>query len=478
MDTHITRSSIAGIPVPTLLDENQTLHQQNEYQDTPPTTSNSNKNNNNKYDLDTSKLYVSKTTNELLFTYLILKACSFPIISNNGQFLFDLSKKLGLSLPVNFFVKHTFFKQFCAGETIKETETFSKKLNKLGIGSILDYSIEESDIDGSGYDSVANVIIETVKIAAQNPTLSFSCVKFTGLVSPSILERLNQLVSSVSVDVTNLPEVAIKNPIQFYKDILASNSEFKSIYTSDEIRQLEEFVNRAERIFIECNKYGVPILLDAEQSYYQVAIHQLAMAFSYKYNREKPIIYNTYQMYLVQGMDILKQHLEMSKKLNFKLGAKIVRGAYMVTESERANKLHYENPIQPTLQDTHNNYNGAVDFLLREIRNDKDSMGLMIASHNEDSVKLGTRLIKEYGIDPSNPNVQFGQLFGMADFLTNSIVAQKQRVFKYVPFGPVNEVLPYLVRRMHENKGFVGSNSEKELYYLKKEISRRIFGSK
>ncbi|KAN0003644.1 hypothetical protein ACTFIZ_009796 [Dictyostelium cf. discoideum] len=437
-----------------------------------------NNQNNNKLDLDTSKLYVSKSTSELFFTFMILKVCSFNFISDNSQKFLNLFEKLGLSKPLNFFIKYSFFKQFCAGETIRETEIFTEKLNKLGIGTILDYAIEELAGSSEGFDSVAENICETIRVAAKNPTNSFSCVKFTGLVTPSVLEKMNTLVSNVTTNVSELPIESFNSPLDFYlnQSLKQANGEEQPLLTSKDIKEIKEFFNRMDKIFELCHQRSVPILVDAEQSYYQVAIHHLTMFYSVKYNKEKPILYNTYQMYLVNGMNVLKQHFELSsKKFNFKLGAKIVRGAYMVTESERSQRLSTENPILPTIQDTHKSYNTALDFLLNQIKSDPNSIGIMIASHNEDSINLGTKLIKQYKIDPTNPNIQFGQLFGMADFLSFNLVDQHQRIFKYVPFGPVEEVLPYLIRRMHENKGFIGSNSDKELFYLKKEIKRRLF---
>ncbi|KAN0037140.1 hypothetical protein ACTFIV_002476 [Dictyostelium citrinum] len=431
-----------------------------------------NNQNNNKLDLDTSKLYVSKSTSELFFTFIILKVCSFNFISDNSQKFLNLFERLGLSKPLNFFIKYSFFKQFCAGETIRETEIFTEKLNKLGIGTILDYAIEELAGSSEGFDSVTENVCQTIRIAAKNPTNSFSCVKFTGLVTPSVLEKMNVLVSNVTTNVSELPLESFNSPMDFYLN--QSLKQGQSL-TSKDIKEIKEFFNRMDKIFKLCHECSVPILVDAEQSYYQIAIHHLAMAYSMKYNKDKPILYNTYQMYLVNGMNVLKQHFELSKKLDFKLGAKIVRGAYMVTESERSQRLSIENPILPTIQHTHNSYNTALDFLLNQIKSDPNSIGIMIASHNEDSINLGTKLIKQYQIDPTNPNIQFGQLFGMADFLSFNLVAQHQRIFKYVPFGPVEEVLPYLIRRMHENKGFIGSNSDKELFYLKKEIKRRLF---
>ncbi|KAF2076650.1 hypothetical protein CYY_002020 [Polysphondylium violaceum] len=413
------------------------------------------------------RIYSTKTTSELLFNYSILKLCSFPLISDNCDKFIKLGEKLGVSGMMFWFIKRSFFKQFCAGETIEETTKSTKILNNRGIGAILDYSVEDLSGSPEGFDQVADQVIQTIKISAENPNLSFSCIKITGLSNPTLLEKMNKIVSSLS---PNQFKESLADPLSLY---LNHNN---NIFDSQEKKDLESFFKRVERIFDECLKTRVPILLDAEQTWYQEAIHHLSLAYSMRYNKEKPLLYNTFQMYLQDSMETLNQHLEFSKQLGFKLGAKIVRGAYMVSERERAQEIHYPDPIQPDIQHTHNNYNNAIHLLLNTIKEQgKDSLGVMIASHNVESALIGVKLIQELGIDSTSTSIQFGQLFGMADYLTYDLVSQNQRVFKYVPYGPVKEVIPYLVRRMHENKGFIGSGSEKELRFLKKEIKRRLF---
>eukprot|EP01132_Coremiostelium_polycephalum_P008515 gene8515-10468_t len=329
------------------------------------------------------------------------------------------------------------------------------------MGTILDYSVEESGHGDSGFDKVSDQIIKTVSIAALNPSYSFSCIKVTGVTRPQLLEKMSQVLEQS----TEFNLESLVDPIQFYK---STNQ-----LSEEELKDLQSLVHRLDRIFVECKKSSVPILVDAEQTYYQPAIHHLVMSFSYHYNKDRPLIYNTYQMYLCNGVSVLNSHLEQSKKQGFHLGAKIVRGAYLVSERERAKKLNYSDPILPTIEDTHASYNKAIHILAKEVNN--NNVGVMIASHNEDSAYLGLQAIKDLGIDPNNPNIQFGQLFGMADPLSFNLVNHNQRVFKYVPYGPVKDVLPYIIRRMHENRGFVGSNSAKEISFLKKELKRRLF---
>ncbi|KYQ90730.1 hypothetical protein DLAC_09367 [Tieghemostelium lacteum] len=429
------------------------------------------------------RMYSSKTSAELIFNYIILKLCSFSFISDNSQALLELSEKLGLEKVSSWFIKKTFFKQFCAGETLEETSLFKDKLNQQGIGAILDYSVEDSSGTNEGFDNVAEQIIKTIQISSNNPNLSFSCLKVTGLANSELLEKMNQFVNEILLVTERLPVEILENPMDFYANLnkyiqsgkkksVVSNANVQP-FTPEQLRELSLLMNRLDSIFKECQSKQVPILVDAEQSYYQQAIHHLTMAFSLKYNKERPLIYNTYQMYLANGYKVLTSHLEISKANQFKLGAKIVRGAYMVSERERAARLNYPDPILPNITETHHSYNQAIELLLRE-NPTQNKVGIMIASHNVESALFAMKLIKQYNLPSSHPNIQFGQLFGMADFLTYQLVAQNQRVFKYVPYGPVHEVLPYLVRRMHENKGFIGSNSEKELSFLRKELKRRF----
>ncbi|GAM25868.1 hypothetical protein SAMD00019534_090430 [Acytostelium subglobosum LB1] len=408
--------------------------------------------------VDVQKIYANKSTSELIFNYVILKICSMKILSDNGLFIIETAQKLGLSRPLYWVVRNTFFKQFCAGETIEETEEFTNRLNLQGIGTILDYSVEDSEGSPESFDHVATMIKRTIAMAAKHPEKSFSCVKVTGLTNPKLLEKLNTIIAAHP-----------KYTAELLRDPMAVYSQAGTL-SQAELVELQQLVSRLDSIFSECYRTNVPVLVDAEQTYYQAAIHHLAMAFSVKYNTNRPLIYNTYQMYLVQGLDTLKDHMGLSKEQSFHLGAKLVRGAYMSSERKRALELGLADPIQPTIQETHHNYFTAMELLLKESPN----VGVMFATHNEQSIQFGVDRIKQLNLDPANPNLQFGQLFGMADFLSFGLASQHQRVFKYVPFGPVQETLPYLVRRMQENRGFVGSNSAIETGLLMKEIKRRL----
>jgi len=211
-------------------------------------------------------------------------------------------------------------------------------------------------------------------------------------------------------------------------------------------------------------------LIDAEQTYYQPAIDYFTLHLCKKYNDKSPIVYNTYQMYLRDSTTRLHDDISQARKEGHHLGVKLVRGAYMHTERERAHKLGYADPVNPTMEDTNQCYSHGVDLTF----NNLDIVGVMVASHNENTVTSTLARIQDSKIDPKASNVQFAQLYGMGDHLTLLLVNNGQRVFKYVPFGPVEHVMPYLIRRMHENTGFIGSTSAKERNLLWKELMRRI----
>jgi len=189
-----------------------------------------------------------------------------------------------------------------------------------------------------------------------------------------------------------------------------------------------------------------------------------------RYNDKRPMVYNTYQMYLRDSATRLLEDISQAKKDGYHLGVKLVRGAYMHNERGRAYKLGYPDPVNPTMEDTNQSYSRGVDIAF----NNLDIVGLMVASHNENTVKNTLTRIQNSKIDPKTSNVQFAQLYGMGDHLTLLLVNNGQRVFKYVPFGPVEHVMPYLIRRMYENTGFIGSTSAKERDLLWKELMRRI----
>ncbi|TMW57241.1 hypothetical protein Poli38472_003166 [Pythium oligandrum] len=238
--------------------------------------------------------------------------------------------------------------------------------------------------------------------------------------------------------------------------------------------QLRNMIHRLESLANEAAVCGVKLMIDAEQTYMQPGIDHLVLNLQRKYNRDnKDIIYNTFQSYLKISSDRIDIDLERARREKFRFACKLVRGAYMVQERKRARDMGYPDPIHNTIEDTHSNYNTQVAKLLRN----NSIASFMVASHNEDSIQNTVRLIEELGIDRRTGGVFFGQLLGMCDHVSYTLGDNAYRVFKYVPYGPIQEVLPYLVRRAQENSGLM-SGATKEMELIKQEVVRRTIGQR
>ncbi|KAM4649091.1 proline dehydrogenase 1, mitochondrial isoform 4-T4 [Amazona ochrocephala] len=217
---------------------------------------------------------------------------------------------------------------------------------------------------------------------------------------------------------------------------------------------------------------GVRLMVDAEQSYFQPAISRLTLEMQRRFNRDRAIIFNTYQCYLKEAYDNVTVDVELSHREGWHFGTKLVRGAYMDQERERAAQIGYEDPINPTYEKTNEMYHRCLDYILEEIKHSRKA-NVMVASHNEDTVKFTLRRMMELGIHPSEKKVYFGQLLGMCDQITFPLGQAGFPVYKYVPYGPVQEVLPYLSRRAQENRGFMErANRERDLLW--REVKRRL----
>jgi len=249
--------------------------------------------------------------------------------------------------------------------------------------------------------------------------------------------------------------------------------------TKDEERQFRGMVNRLHTIFKYAKSQNVRVMIDAEQSYFQPAIHRLAIEMMRTYNTESAIVFNTYQCYLKKAHKTIVLDLEQAKRQNFYFGAKLVRGAYMEQERARAELLGYKDPINPTYEATSEMYHKVLDECLTRIHKlktsgeDPQKIGIMVASHNENTVKYGVQRMKELNLDPQERVLCFAQLLGMCDQITFPLGQAGYSVYKYVPYGPVNEVLPYLSRRANENGSLLGK-VQKERSLLRQELGRRI----
>lgn len=380
---------------------------------------------------NTQIAFSSKSNAELNRAYLLFNLVGNPTLVKIGKTLTNIS--LALHLPIKPFIKATIFKQFCGGETIEECEKTINTLGKYNIGTILDYSVEGKE-DEKDFDVTTQEIINTIIKAKTSQHIPFSVFKVTGICRFSLLEKVN-----------------------------ANTSLNKS-----EAEEFERAKKRIEKICAKGFECGIPVLIDAEESWIQDAIDIIVEEMMQKFNKEKAIVYNTLQMYRHDRLEFLKKSYKKAQKENYFLGVKIVRGAYMEKERARAVEKGYPSPIQPDKASTDRDYDAALNFCVEHY----ERIALCAGTHNENSSAHLAELLQQKNIDKKHPHFYFAQLLGMSDHISYNLSNAGYNVAKYVPYGPVKEVLPYLIRRAEENTSVAGQTS-RELSLIIKERKRR-----
>jgi proline dehydrogenase len=340
---------------------------------------------------------------------------------------------LALGLPVQGIIKNTVFEQFCGGETIEECGPTVERLSASNIGSILDYSVEGKS-DEADFDRTKEETIRTVLRAKDDPRIPFSVFKVTGIAPLGTLEKLSA------------------------KRKLDAKGQAKC----------ERIHNRVQEICEAAYSIGQPVFIDAEESWIQDAIDRLAIEMMEKFNREKPIVFNTWQMYRTDRLEHLKETRRAATRDGYILGAKLVRGAYMEKERERAEEMGYPSPIHPDKASTDYAYDTAIDYCLSHI----NEVAFVAGTHNEISTQHLVKKMHDKGISTDHPHIFFSQLFGMSDNLSYMLAKNGYSVSKYVPYGPVQDAVPYLIRRAEENTSMTGQVS-RELDLIEKELRRR-----
>jgi proline dehydrogenase len=381
---------------------------------------------------NTEVAFSSKSNRDLKRAYWLFKIIASPFIVKVGKSATNMALKL--RLPISAPIKATIFRQFCGGETIAECDRTISDLGKFGIGTILDYSVEGKTSD-EDFDQTVDIIIQTIHRAANDPHIPFAVFKVTGIGRHDLIEK-------------------------------ASTHGYTP--TSDEKAEIDVIVSRIDRICHAAHEAGTSVFIDAEESWIQDAIDQWTFDMMLKYNKERCIVFNTLQMYRHDRLAFLRNCLELAQKHQVKYGIKLVRGAYMEKERSRAIEKGYPSPIQATKADTDKDYNVA----LKEVLENRSVFSLCAGTHNEDSSELLMNLMQEAQIDPQSEQFYFAQLLGMSDHISYNVAHAKYHVAKYVPFGPVKEVLPYLLRRADENTSVAGQTG-RELSLIIKELDRR-----
>jgi proline dehydrogenase len=380
---------------------------------------------------DTANAFSYKSDKELKKAHFIFSTVNHPWISAMAQGSVKLA--LNLRLPIEGIIRKTVFDHFVGGISIEDSEDVIQKLGHFGIGTILDYSVEGEDSEAS-FDATTNEIVKTIVKAGKSKFIPFSVFKVTGMGSTELLEKIQRGAK----------------------------------LSDKEVAAFQRVRARVEKLCNAAYENKVPILVDAEETWIQEPIDMLADEMMAKYNREEAIVFNTYQLYRTASLSNLKKAHKNAVDNNYFLGAKIVRGAYMEKERARAADMGYPSPIQETKEASDKAFNEALVFCVDHI----DKISFMCGSHNEQSNLLLAKLMAGRNIKRNDPRVWFAQLFGMSDNISFNLAKEGYKVAKYVPYGPVRSVMPYLFRRAAENTSVAGQSS-RELIMIRKELNRR-----
>ena len=373
-----------------------------------------------------------------------LKKAKFLFTSMNYQWLVKAGVRLTpfaikTRLPVRGLIQDTIFKQFVGGETLEETTTIGNILAKYGVDVILDYGIEGKEGE-ENFERVTGEFIKVINFAATQPHIPFVSIKITAFARFKLLQRLHEA--------PRLRSGIHDNEVE-----------------EEEWQRVRERMHRICSVAAEKN---VGVLVDAEESWIQDPIDRLTMEMMEVFNKEKTVVYNTIQLYRNDRLHFLNLSYRIARQMNFILAVKLVRGAYMEKERARASQKGVRSPIHIDKQSTDQDYNAAVAFCIENIEN----IACIVASHNEASCLLAVDLMEKKELPLHHPHLHFSQLYGMSDHISFNLAKAGFSVSKYLPFGPLEEVVPYLMRRARENSSVSGQTG-RELTLVKKELKRR-----
>jgi proline dehydrogenase len=340
---------------------------------------------------------------------------------------------MALHLPIHGLIKRTIFKQFCGGETMAEAAQTAGMLAPYGVGVILDYGVEGKEGE-SEFDKAVPEFLKAIDFAAGEQNIPFISVKITGFCRFALLEKLHA-------------KVALTQP---------EKDEWQRVY------------NRIDTICARAAEKNIKVLVDAEESWIQQPIDEVTDEMMARYNRQHAIVYNTFQLYLHSRLPFLKTSYEKAMASGYLLGAKLVRGAYMEKERLRAAEQNYASPVQPDKNATDRDYNEAVLYCIERL----NDLELFIGTHNEFSCLQAAKEMESRKLPANHPHVYFSQLYGMSDNISFNLANSGYKVAKYLPYGPVQDVMPYLMRRAQENTSVAGQTG-RELTLINKELQRR-----
>ncbi|KQC29178.1 proline dehydrogenase family protein [Flagellimonas eckloniae] len=380
---------------------------------------------------NTTIAFQLKTDSELERAYFLFKLIANEPLVKIGTAVTNFAIKA--HLPIEGLIRATVFDHFCGGVTEEDCLTVIDKMYEKGVFSILDYSVEGKKNEDQ-FDFALAKTLQVLDFVKEKDAIPFAVFKPTGF-----------------------------GRFELYEKVSAGK-----VLNVDEAEEWKRVIDRYNQVCKKAHDLDVSLLIDAEESWIQDAADNLVLEMMRKYNKEKPVVFNTLQMYRWDRLEYLEKLNGIAVSENFKIGLKVVRGAYMEKENERAEEMNYESPICKSKQATDDNFNAAISYMMDRL----ETISIFAGTHNEESCLKLIQQMETKNINADNPNIWFGQLYGMSDHITFNLTAEGYNAAKYVPYGPVRDVMPYLIRRAEENTSVAGQTT-RELALLQREKKRR-----
>lgn len=380
---------------------------------------------------DTRLAFQAKSDQKLRHTFRLMKLIDSPFLTKIGPPMIRTAFKM--HLPVEGLVRKTLYGQFCAGENLAASTQTTQALFEYGVRTILDYAVEGEKSE-AGFDATLKEMLATLQHGKAHEAVAFTACKLTGLGDFDLMAK-----KQAGLTLSEAEQAAFQ--------------------------RMEERLDQMGQL---AHELGTPFFIDAEETWIQDVIDELAETLMAKYNQERPIVFTTVQLYRHDRLAYLRDLIQRSREQGYVLGVKLVRGAYMEREADRAEEKGYANPIQPDKAATDRDYDAALRLCIEQV----DRVAVCAGTHNEKSSLYLAQLMKERGLAANHPHIWFAQLLGMSDHISFNLAHNGYNTAKYLPYGPVRAVMPYLIRRAEENTAIAGQAS-REVDLLTREVKRR-----
>jgi proline dehydrogenase len=397
---------------------------------------------------NTANAFEYKSNKELRKAEFLFRSMGFSTLVKIGTRVTPWMIRSGF--PVRSIIRDTIFNQFVGGETLEETAHVARKLGEYRVQVILDYGVEGGEEGEQGFEQACKEFIRVIDYAATQPNIPFTSIKVTGFARFGLLEKLDAAMAGMEGSLMKRYAQALEG------------------LSAEERVEWQAVSRRMQQVCRAAADRKVGVLVDAEETWIQDSVDSLTILMMEQFNRGRTVVYNTIQLYRRDRLTFMKDSFEAATQRDFILGAKLVRGAYMEKERKRALEKGIESPIQPDKESTDRDYDAGLELCIRHL----DRISLIVASHNEHSNLLAVQLLQEQGLPLNHPHVHFSQLYGMSDNITFNLAKAGCAVSKYLPFGPLKDVIPYLMRRAQENSSMSGQTG-RELGLIRKELRRR-----